>query len=83
MNQHLRQVHEKDKSNNEDETQQIKNENTLASNAYPESSTANTEDFQYACQDCGRRFRLKCTLTAHRTIHSNARPFECWLCHRS
>lgn len=47
------------------------------------SPLANMHEFQYACNDCGRRFRLKCTLTAHRTIHSNDRPFECWMCHRS
>lgn len=43
----------------------------------------NLPEFQYACNECGRRFRLKCTLTAHRTIHSTERPFECWMCHRS
>lgn len=76
MNQHLRQVHGKDKPNNEHE---MKLETISVSERNAESSS----EFQYICQDCGRRFRLKCTLTAHRTIHSNERPWECWLCHRS
>lgn len=42
----------------------------------------NTEHFKYSCNDCGRRFRLRCTLIAHRTIHSNERNFECTYCHR-
>lgn len=83
LNQHLRQVHGKEKLNNDDEICGINTERIPESKIAAESSTLNPEEFQYACQDCGRRFRLKCTLTAHKTIHSNERPFECWICHRS
>lgn len=84
LNQHLRQVHSKEKQqNDDDEIHGIKDEKTPPMENVAESSTLNSEGFQYACQDCGRRFRLKCTLTAHRTVHSNERPFECWICHRS
>ena len=80
MNQHLRQVHGKEKPNNDTETMariQPESENNR------ESSKLNSEEFKYECKDCGRCFRLRCTLTAHRTIHSNERPHECWMCHRS
>lgn len=85
MNQHLRQVHGKEKSNNADEltapSLELNSEVKVDSDEQsPENSLL---EFQYACNDCGRRFRLKCTLTAHRTIHSNDRPFECWMCRRS
>lgn len=90
LNQHLRQVHGKvranddDKINEDDELNEIPNEsNSDEKNDAAEHSSLNMQDLQYACNVCGRRFRLKCTLTAHRTIHSNDRPFECWMCHRS
>ncbi|XP_031638324.1 zinc finger protein 883-like [Contarinia nasturtii] len=84
LNQHLRQVHSKDKSS---DCEDMKVENSAESNAdlKPEEEPAgslNLPEFQYACNACGRRFRLKCTLTAHQTIHSSDRPFECWMCHR-
>lgn len=83
VNQHLRQVHGKEAFSNDNETAGIKAEgiSELAKNA--ETSTLDPEKFPFACKDCGRRFRLKCTLTAHCTIHSSERPFECWICHRS
>lgn len=56
------------------------NSDLKSQNVQPES--LNLAALQYACNTCGRRFRLKCTLTAHQTIHSSLRPFECWMCHR-
>lgn len=41
------------------------------------------EHFNETCDICGRKFRLKCTLKAHRTIHFSERKFECTLCHRA
>lgn len=40
-------------------------------------------ELKYACNECGRRFRLRCTRNAHRLVHSKERPFECWLCHKT
>lgn len=84
VNQHLRQVHGKEKLNNDgDEKSGIKTDGISEAQKNAELSTQDAEKFPYACKHCGRRFRLKCTLTAHCTIHSNERPFECWICHRS
>lgn len=43
----------------------------------------NTEHFKYSCNVCSRRFRLRCTLDAHKPIHSEDRNFECTFCHRA
>lgn len=45
--------------------------------------TTNSSELKYACNECGRRFRLRCTRNAHRFVHTNERNFECWLCHRT
>lgn len=95
LNQHLRQVHGKEKSNNaddadddnegeqEDANKDLEESHSIVKAEDDQSASLNSPEFQYSCNECGRRFRLKCTLTAHRTIHSNDRPFECWMCHRS
>lgn len=82
MNQHLRQVHGKGKLNNDDDKSGLKTEKVSESEKSTDTS-ANSEKFLYSCKDCGRKFRLKCTLREHSSIHSNERPFECWICHRS
>lgn len=80
----MRQVHRKGKTNDEEESEEVATvSNSEVNTDAAEQPTLNMPDFQYACNECGRRFRLKCTLTAHRTIHSTDRPFECWMCHRS
>lgn len=84
LNQHLRQVHGKWRSvEHEDEKVEPTESNSDVKEDAKQLASLDLPEFQYACNDCGRRFRLKCTLTAHRTIHSNERPFECWMCHRS
>lgn len=38
----------------------------------------------YECHVCGETFRHKTKLYEHRSLfHSNDRPFECWLCHKT
>ena len=32
------------------------------------------------CDQCGKRFKLKSTLTMHRKIHSQVRPYKCLKC---
>lgn len=84
LNQHLRQVHGKERSSDDNDPKE--NVADYISNVKSEDEqhgSFDLQEFQYACNECGRRFRLKCTLTAHRTIHSSERPFECWMCHRS
>lgn len=39
-------------------------------------------DFKYECYQCHRKFRLKWTLQKHLSVHSDDRPYECWLCHK-
>lgn len=36
----------------------------------------------FKCDECGRLFVNKKTLSLHRIIHTDERPFECWLCHK-
>lgn len=36
----------------------------------------------FECKECGRLFVNKKTLSLHGIIHTNERPFECWLCHK-
>lgn len=84
LNQHLRQVHGKERSSEyEDEKEETTESNSDVKDETEQLPSLNLPEFQYVCNECGRRFRLKCTLTAHRTIHSSDRPFECWMCHRS
>lgn len=86
LNQHLRQVHGKEKPNNDTEKHvqvETADLHSIPKAVNEKPASLNSEELRYPCNECGRRFRLKCTLTAHRTIHSNVRPFECWMCHRS
>lgn len=48
-----------------------------------ENAPENEHAKNIACDICFRKFRLKCTLKAHRTIHFPERKFECTLCHRA
>ena len=36
----------------------------------------------FPCEICGRIFMKNSNLTKHRTIHTDEKPFECWLCHK-
>lgn len=36
----------------------------------------------FECDECGRIFSKKSNLLQHRMIHTDERPFECWLCHK-
>lgn len=36
----------------------------------------------FECEQCGRIFLKKCNLSAHRSVHSGVRPYECFLCHK-
>lgn len=36
----------------------------------------------FECEICGRLFMKNSNLTKHRTIHTDDKPFECWLCHK-
>lgn len=36
----------------------------------------------FGCEICGRLFMKNSNLTKHRTIHTDEKPFECWLCHK-
>lgn len=42
----------------------------------------NMPEFRYECYQCHRKFRLKWTLQKHLSVHSDDRPYECWLCHK-
>lgn len=35
------------------------------------------------CEICDRIFTQEYVLRVHRASHSNERPFECWLCHKT
>lgn len=35
------------------------------------------------CDICGRLFNSKSNFKMHRTTHTDDRPFECWLCHKT
>lgn len=74
---HERQKLNADLADSSDKAEEVNNEELN------ESLEANSKHFKYSCHTCGRKFRLKCTLTAHRTVHSNERPYACYLCHRS
>ena len=37
-------------------------------------------DSAYQCAECGKRFRVRCRLTAHERVHSGERPFHCEAC---
>ncbi|XP_060931951.1 replication initiator 1-like [Limanda limanda] len=39
-----------------------------------------TDKKPYSCSECGKRFGLKKTLTAHMTIHTGEKPFSCSEC---
>lgn len=56
---------------------------TTHSNEILESVDDQSDEFKYACNECGCRFRSRGTLNAHRLVHSHERPFECWLCHKT
>lgn len=36
----------------------------------------------FGCEICGRLFMKNSNLTKHRTIHTDEKPYECWLCHK-
>lgn len=43
----------------------------------------NGPEYKYECYNCHRKFRLKWTLQKHLSVHSDDRPYECWLCHKA
>lgn len=84
LNQHLRQVHEKNKNHSDsDDISNSATKNLKQSIDNNVSDDSKADDLQYMCNECGRRFRLKCTLNEHKTIHSEVRPYICYLCCRS
>lgn len=41
-----------------------------------------TKSHRHVCKKCGQHFTQRRSLLQHGTIHTNERPFECWLCHK-
>ena len=37
----------------------------------------------FACEVCGKEFKLKSTLKMHKVVHSTERPFQCDICDKS
>lgn len=36
----------------------------------------------FECDECGRFFSKRSNMLHYRMIHSDERPFECWMCHK-
>lgn len=50
------------------------------SNPLPSNNDTQTNKMEHECSECGRRFPKRWILTEHMHIHSELRPYECWLC---
>lgn len=57
--------------------------NSMKKEVNGSSMRKKTEKGPFVCEKCGRMCANKSNLNAHRAMHNDNKPYECWLCHKA